>query len=510
MRSLRLAPVAVAIMTAALHGRAGRQQAPSVPDFTEARQLILDGMARDSVPGLAIAVYRDGSPLWEEGFGWADREGRVRATANTPFLLASLTKTFVATATMALYERHRVDIDRPANEYLRTSALWSPAWDADGATLRRLLNHTSGLSTYNLYCPAPPPTCRMPPADEIIRRYGVIVWPPGERFDYSNLGYYVLGEAIARAEGRELGQVLRDEVFRPLGMRHSSFGVDPALAQQTAISYGSGGRRFVLEVPHAGADKPHLSAAASGYASAHDLGLFGALHTKSRRPAERVVLSPATIDTMQFAVVADGDSRYALGWWIDEDRFGYRSVVAQGGNDHAAAWLRLIPSERLVVAVVANKGTGFLREVSDAALAGLLPSFAQRRDSARAQQRRATDRTGSKPAVRPAEVDSVFLGAWNGKVRTVDGNVQFELTVADSGEVHGTIGSRGVTGRARSHAPSLRLTFPGDLESSDSTRQLDFYLTARDQGVNGTVTTGPGRASGLDGLVSYWVELAKR
>src|SRR5688572_22412595 len=193
--------------------------------FNAVRRLIQDGLARDSAPGLAIAVARGDSILWEEGFGWADREARVPATPHTPFYLASVTKTITATAAMILRERGRLDIDRPANDYLGVSKLWSPAWDAAGATVRRLAAHTSGLTTFDVGCPAEQPRCRVPSADEVIRRYGVLVWPPGEHFDYSNLGYYVLGEVVARAAGRDLGTFLREELFRPLGMANSSLGV---------------------------------------------------------------------------------------------------------------------------------------------------------------------------------------------------------------------------------------------------------------------------------------------
>ena len=86
--------------------------------FDAARQLIGASMARDSVPGLAISVSRGDSILWEEGFGWADPESHLPASQTTPFPLASLTKAVVATATMRLSEQGRLDLDRPANEYL--------------------------------------------------------------------------------------------------------------------------------------------------------------------------------------------------------------------------------------------------------------------------------------------------------------------------------------------------------------------------------------------------------
>ena len=126
------------------------RSASQAPDLTEARRLIRDGMAKDGATAAAIAVVRDGAIVWEEGFGWADRERKVAATANTPFLLASLAKNFEATLAMVLYQQRRLDLDEPVNDYLRTSTVWSSAWDVRGVTIRRLLTHTAGLSTFDI------------------------------------------------------------------------------------------------------------------------------------------------------------------------------------------------------------------------------------------------------------------------------------------------------------------------------------------------------------------------
>ena len=482
-------------------------------DLTEARRLIRDNMAKDSVPGLAIAVLRRDTILWEAGFGWADREARVAVTANTPFPLASLTKTVVATAVMALHEQGRLDLDRPANDHIDTSRLWSPRWDPGGATVRRLMTHTSGLSTFDVACAAEQPQCRLPSADETIRRYGVLVWPPGEHFDYSNLGYYVLGELVARAVRRDLGAILRDEVFRPLGMTHSSLGVDPSLVRQTAVAYSWSRGALPHETLTVSAPTLRFSGASAAYASAHDLVLFGAFHMKARRPGQRAILSDAAVDSMQYSVVPAGASRgYGLGWWVDEDRFGYRSVLAQGGNDATSAWLRLIPSERVAVAVVANKGVGFPGDVVDAVLAALLPRYAEGLTAQRVRSAQAAN-SGPTPTAATTMLDSAFVGSWTGVVRTADGEVPLMLVLTDSGETRGTIGSRAALGRARFATGLLRLTIPGDLEAADSgssSRRLAFYLAPRGRTVNGTVTTNPNRGSGLDGRVSYWVELIRQ
>jgi CubicO group peptidase (beta-lactamase class C family) len=490
------------------------QSSTSAPDFAETRRLLREGMAKDNATAAAVAVVRDGAIIWEEGFGWADQEKRLAATPNTPFLLASLTKTFEATLAAVLHEQRRLDLDRPVNDYLRTTAVSSPVWDSRGATIRRLLMHTAGLSTFDIWCDPdlPGSRCRFPSADETIRRYGIVAERPGDYFDYSNLGYFVAGEAMARGAGRPLRDLLRDEIFRPLGMVHASLGLDSAEARLVAVPF-SWTQGLVREQPSPPGGTDYASA--RGYASAHDLALFGAFHMKTHRSDQHAILSDAAIDSMQYSTVSTGRTdgqRYGLGWWIEESRFGYRAVLAQGGNDRAQAWLRLIPSERVAVVVLVNKGSGFAEGVTDAALAAVLPRYGK---GLAERERQRTTAQGTTPAATPTPLDSTVVGDWTGRIRTADGDVPLELAFAANGEVQARIGARRDVGTARVSATSgmLIVRIPGDLEAPNpagKNRLTRFYLRARDAGFGGHVTTPPPSVTGLHGAVTYWAEIRRR
>ena len=174
------------------------------PDFATARKLIKDRMAAESIPSFSIAVARKGEILWEESFGWSDRENKIPATTHTPYYLASVTKSITATAIMVLHERKQLNIDRPINNYLRPARLSSPLWNVDGATVRRVANHTAGLTTFVQNRFGAPKNFSFP-QDRIIQRYAIVFWPPGEHFDYSNLGYGILGEVVSRVSGKSYG-----------------------------------------------------------------------------------------------------------------------------------------------------------------------------------------------------------------------------------------------------------------------------------------------------------------
>ena len=232
---LRITPVlGVALIAGLLTSR------PATAQFDDVRRRIRQVLVSDGLPSISVAVARDGEIIWEEGFGWADREKRIPATEHTMYSLASVTKPITATGLMVLVERGLIDLDRPVNEYLGDAKLEGRAGEVSRATVRHLANHTSGLPIHaqSFYLDEP---YRPPPMDETIRRYGILVTAPGERANYSNLGYGILDYVISRVSGRSYADFMREEVFIPLGMTRSSVGIGPGLDSFQAVRYGRGG-----------------------------------------------------------------------------------------------------------------------------------------------------------------------------------------------------------------------------------------------------------------------------
>ncbi len=162
-------------------------------------RLVADG----EVPSMAVAVARDGEIIWEEGFGLADREKNISATEHTMYPLASISKPLTATGLMILVERGLVNLDSPINDYLGEAKLQARVGDAAEATLRRVASHTAGLPLHSQHFYDGEPY-QPPPRDETIRRYGNLVTAPGERYQYSNLGYGLLGYVISRVSGKSV------------------------------------------------------------------------------------------------------------------------------------------------------------------------------------------------------------------------------------------------------------------------------------------------------------------
>jgi CubicO group peptidase (beta-lactamase class C family) len=196
-------------------------------------------MEADQMPSVSVAVAKGGQILWEESFGWANRAKMTPATANTMYSLASISKPFTATGVMRLVDQGEIDLDKPINDYLGVGKLTGLAGDASGATVRRVLSHTSGLPLHyqffyetNGYGP--------PSMDTTVARYGILVNPPGEVFQFSNLGFGILGYVAARTSGLDYPDYMRTRVFLPLGLTHIS-RIGPARARTQIIFMGNEG-----------------------------------------------------------------------------------------------------------------------------------------------------------------------------------------------------------------------------------------------------------------------------
>jgi CubicO group peptidase (beta-lactamase class C family) len=391
----------------------------TTPDFSAIRAFINTEMGIGArTPSLAVAVARGPDVLWEEGFGSIDGPGGTAATVNTLYYAASVTKTITATALMILHERKQLDLDRPANLYLKAAKIRSPHWNADDVTVRHLATHTSGLATFNAQ--------EQIPAAETIRRYGIVFRRPGDQFDYSNLGFGVLGQLIADVSGRSFQAFVHDEVLRPLAMEHAWAGASPTSRHPVAPRYISYFKKFSPPM-----SEPRLPGASVLYSSAHELALFGMFHLKARHPAQKAVMSDAAIDALQGPAVTSGNLRHSLAWSINDNQYGYRTLLAQGGTWDSQAWLLLVPSENIAVVVLANGGDVPAREAIDRILSLLLPTYRENRAKAATPVSSATTPAATHVSAAPPEL----VGIWSGEIQTHKKTVPLVVKVTSAGEV---------------------------------------------------------------------------
>ena len=397
-------------------------------DFEDVRTLIRSQLVEMGVPSIAVAVARKGEVLWEEGFGWANREDRIPATEHSLYSMASISKPITVTGLMVLRERGLIDIDKPVNDYLGDAKVRARVGNADEATVRRVAEHTAGLPLhYHFFYEDQPPG--PPHMDETIRRYGNLVTAPSERNQYSNLGYGILDYVISRAAGRSFPDFMRQEVFIPLNMLHSSVDPVPGLAQYQTMRYSPSGRLLpIYPVDHPGAS--------AVLCSAHDLVRFGMFHLKNRLPDQKAIIPDEYIDEMQVpASEINPGFLYGIGWFIYEDYDGYRAVAHGGGMDGVRTQLILVPSEDFALVVLANAATPLVTDVIEKILSAVMPEFAGNRASREAAEKG----EGPKSSFEPT---SDLLGSWAGSVHTFGNQVPFALEFHEDGDVHARLGDQ--------------------------------------------------------------------
>jgi CubicO group peptidase (beta-lactamase class C family) len=476
----------------------GNAQKTTQPDFTKVRAIINDAIDNHQLPSATITVVKDGKIIWEEGFGYADRENKRKATPHTPYASASITKTMTATALMKMQEQKLINIDSPVNKYLKGANLSSFKWDAGKATVRMIMSHTSGLTTFNFWCRTDSLTC-LQMDDEVYRRYAVLVAPPGKEFDYSNLGYGVLDHVIRDVSGRSYAEYMKQEVFEPLGMKNT-FVADGPLPAGRAIRYAGGDAVQRMEFPYS---HSYQAGASLAYTSAHDLALFAMLHLNDLK-RKNALISPKSVNAMQDTVARNGSDHYGLGWWISDDYYGYKSHLAQGGTFVAQAWMRLIPSEDMAVIVLANIGHGEpWSTVIKETFAELLPKFKKNVI--------ATDALAKKENTR-VPVPEPPASKWQGVVKTYKGDIPVAFNFSGLTSSSADLGTRHIDlSKVKVKLNWYSYTIEGDLGLEDVGRSpynMHFYLTQDGDQLYGSVQTSSSGHPDTPRL-SFWVEMTR-
>jgi CubicO group peptidase (beta-lactamase class C family) len=196
--------------------------------------------------GLAVGVIRDGSLDFFHGHGLADIASNTPVTEDTVFRIASITKTFTAIAVMQLHEQGLIDLDAPANDYLRAYPLIPDQAHWPPATVRHLLTHTAGIAEV-LH---PSGLLRMRDLGETVKvgrpvpslaeyyRPGLRVHAePGTSFTYTNHGFATLGQIIEDVSGQSLDRYFREHIFGPLGMADTDLVRSQRIKTRLAVGY---------------------------------------------------------------------------------------------------------------------------------------------------------------------------------------------------------------------------------------------------------------------------------
>ncbi|MFI5071921.1 MAG: serine hydrolase, partial [Terriglobales bacterium] len=299
-------------------------------------QVIQSYVSNKQFMGSAL-VARDGTIVLSKGYGFANLEWEVPNSPTTKFRLGSITKQFTAACILLLEERGKLKIDDPVKKYMPDAPA---AWDK--VTLFNLLTHTSGIPSFTGF-PDYGSTEAIPTTPEkLVARFRdkPLEFQPGEKWNYSNSGYVLLGYLIEKISQQSYSQFVQENIFNPLGMMDSGYDSNSAVILHRASGYTPGPKG----VMNTGFIDMSIPFSAGGlYSTTEDLlrwerGLMGGK-----------LLSPASLQKMTTPFKND----YAFGLAVRTVN-GHRLIEHGGGIEGFNTELAYYPDDRLTVVVLAN------------------------------------------------------------------------------------------------------------------------------------------------------------
>ena len=305
-------------------------------------KIVQEGLDKN-IASYSVGVMNDGRLVMARGYGYADVENGVPATAESVYRLGSITKQFSSMAIMQLAESGKLALEDELTKFLPDYPLKDKK-----VTVHQLLNHTSGIKSYtglpNFFRTARQDLSH----DDMLALFKdqPLDFEPGTKMQYSNSGYYLLGLIIEKASGQAYGEYLADHIFRPLAMHATRYGDTRPVIPRRAMGYKRERGKLVNDDP--------ISMTAPGAAGALVSNVLDLLKWHQALEAGDF-LSPASYEVMyRTTTLPDGKvQKYGYGWGLGETA-GHRKLSHGGGINGFSTMIARYPDDRLAVIVLAN------------------------------------------------------------------------------------------------------------------------------------------------------------
>ena len=341
--------------------------------YPEVERLFKAYAERQQLPGAVLGIIVDGELVWVKAIGVRETKDKSPVTPETDFRIASMTKSFTAMAILKLRDEGKLSLDEPVARYVPAMAdLPYPTKDSPAITIRHLLTHSEGFPEDN-----PWGDRQLAQTTETMRawiRAGIpFSTAPGTAFEYSNFGFAILGQVVAKASGRPYSDYVRDNILRPLGMNSSTFEMSAVPRDQIALGYRSENNTWK--------DEPILADGSFGamgglWTNARDLARYVAFLMSAFPPRDEPDNGPikrSSAREMQqvgrfqpggaFRGVVDGPLQFSAGGYgyglgVSQDcRFAH-TVGHGGGLPGYGSLMRWLPEHGVGLIAMSNRTYG--------------------------------------------------------------------------------------------------------------------------------------------------------
>ena len=336
-----------------------QEEANAIPsDFNELDRFIQQEMALSHIPGIALTIFSESGVLHQGNYGTSDSSGRA-VTAQTPFVIGSLSKMITAYAVLQLTDDGQLSLDAPVHQYLPWFKPINPFNEAP-ITVRHLISHTSGISAldgidfrsqYAQYS-----------LDELLHTYEQLQLnrPVGDSYQYSNVNYNLLGGVIQQVTGQAYAEHIKSNIFVRLNMDHSYTSLPEAASDGLAQ-----GHQLWFRRPKARSTYPFVDSFLPSMTlmlSSEDVAKFLMATLTNRSIANGPVLSEeaaaAFYQPLVKAYLDEFTGEYAFGSLITK-LHGRKVIFCQGGYNSFRAYVFIMPEAHVGFAIMMNMNTGY-------------------------------------------------------------------------------------------------------------------------------------------------------
>lgn len=297
----------------------------------------------------SILVSENGKVIYKNGLGLANAEWDISNSPQTKFRIGSLTKQFTSMLVMQLVEEGQLELNTPISEYLADY----PRSSGDKITIHHLLTHTSGIPNFTSFPQYRREYMRKPFSSEMLVKTfadSTLDFNPGERYNYSNSGYVLLGHILQTVAQQSYEDLLQERIFEPLGMNNSGYDRFQSVLPKRATGYFNS---FIQPRNAAFIDMSVPYAAGAIYSTVEDLFLWD----KALR--SNTILSQKYLRETFTPRVSAGRFNYGYGWAVGETPVGpsgdsTRVVLHSGAINGFTALITRFPEDEHCIIITGN------------------------------------------------------------------------------------------------------------------------------------------------------------